>query len=983
MSNPLNIYVFTNGEAVTQVFNAVAAMVGSSSMDGFYKAFEVALLFSGAGAISMYLKERSLTVFLKWVGIYFAIMIALFSSTVTVDIHNESDPAFVPRVVDNVPLGVALPAWLSSTLSVGLTQIFEDIFHTPDDVSYSKTGMIYGARLFHTVNTVSTLASSQLKGEMDHFVSQCIVPDVMLNHKYTFGEVEKTPDIFRFLSNQTMSPLRGIYMSSGFVTCAKALPLIKKAFNTQLNAQGSLIGNIIFGKNAPPSGKMFTQIANVNQYMMGMSQSAQSYLVQNTMINAIRNGLDTEAAKNNELAAMINFGTTKAMQKQIISDNVIKRFGAYMIPMTQTILFMLLVALFPLICLMALQPMMFGKMVKHYFNAFLTISTWPILYTVINFFITSTLSSHMTSLYNINGGLTLSNQNELQYQASLFASDAGYYLAMIPVLSVFLFRGLDSAIMYSSQALFGNMNSSVAASTGGMDSGDINMGNTSIDNHSMNNMNGNKWDTNSSVMAGAHSMQQMNGSTLTRTANGQMVYNTAGGMSQLASSVNMGQTLGTHLSQQATAAHNAAMSHRDSFDQSVSNASSQAYNWSKTHGTNESYGDSHTMTDATSNNQALSNMSSLAQEYAQAHNVSMQQSFQDLTSLAAEGTAGFNSDHEVVGKAASLLTGVSAKGSITGAGKTQSAHDDSDSSSASSSASSRMVDEYRQNLDYVQSHASTMSADSGHSASDSVAQSIGNDFRQAQSSAQQYSADMSASQGYQNMASFSEQNNASIGNNYSQEFADYVGKVDPANAQNILSNTNNPVDTADRMKLAQSFVQEHAGQMEASIANAMNQVNPNSFFQAGQQGVADMGVGADSSNPIFQSSDSGMSMMGQADGMKFNEDTSLLNADSQNLDFNKGLHERFTKSVEGAQQYAQNQINTGLGLQDGKMSHAEMLTRQQFVSGGHAASRGAFMGAGHAFASMFEGHDAVQTSSFLEQGGKAVDLKGGNDGGNA
>ncbi|WP_448196445.1 conjugal transfer protein TraG N-terminal domain-containing protein, partial [Raoultella planticola] len=49
--------------------------------------------------------------------------------------------------VDNVPVGLALPASLTTKIGYALVQGYEMVFSQPDSVTYSKTGMIFGANL--------------------------------------------------------------------------------------------------------------------------------------------------------------------------------------------------------------------------------------------------------------------------------------------------------------------------------------------------------------------------------------------------------------------------------------------------------------------------------------------------------------------------------------------------------------------------------------------------------------------------------------------------------------------------------------------------------------------------------------------------------------------------------------------------------------------------------------------------------------------
>ena len=943
----LNIYVFSQGTTAFHVFEALATFLGNPQQDGFSDIFAIAAVFAVAGATFMYIRSHDIMVFVRWVAIYFICSTIMVGSTATVAINDVSNPAFIPRVVDNVPLGVALPAWIFSTLEMGLTKSFESIFHTPGDVEYSSTGMIYGARLFHSANKASYIQSAATQSEFNHFLSQCIVPDVLINKKYTFGELKKAPDIFTFLSSHSMSPLRGIYINGAFQICKKALPILQKAVTAQLDAQVGVLGRLLGVKNPTP-GKILSQVQNVYDYTMGMSQSASQILIQNTMTNALRSGIGTMFANNSAPAALINYGYTSAMQKQLISDNVVQRFGSYMVPLMQTMFFMLLVALFPVMVLLMLQPSLFLNTLKHYIMAFATIATWPVMYTVINYFMTTSLAAHMTGIFGETQGLTLSNQNALLYQAEMFAAECGYYLAAIPVLSVFIFRGLDSALMYGSQALFGNMQQSVGESVSGLSKGDINLGNSSVDNHSWNNVGANKWDTNTSIASGMMTMQQLNGSTVTHTPSGQDIYNTQGGMSNTAVSANLGQSISSNLSMQASNARSQAMASQDSFNQSISNASNTAYNWGQSHGTSEGYGTGASLDTASSSSEALSNMHSLATDLSKATGISENQAYDDLTRLSADASVKFDSSKSLEGKLLSMATGINASVGATGTAQSTSSHTDQSTERLDKSSLDKMVSDYRSNLDYLTTNRSNLHTEAGHNESDSIGSSIGDDLRNAQTASQHYSADMSWSESLNQMASFARQDSASIGENYTQEFVDYVREVDPQNANAILSNTSNPQLLEAQSRLAQDFISDHAGSIEQGIHEKMDTLYDKNYYSKGADIVNDK-AGNIQSN--------------------FDHNADHLKHETQNLTFDQHKADHIKEEVGHAHASAEHSISQGKAHQDSTFDANNQRYEKGLTTGRHAAERGATMGALHSF---MRGHQGIQTS-FVSHDGKVLE----------
>ena len=64
----LSMYVFSNGDTVTEVVNAVSAFMQTSS---FAKAMSIAVMFSVVGCAIQYIKTHDLMNLLKWFSVYF------------------------------------------------------------------------------------------------------------------------------------------------------------------------------------------------------------------------------------------------------------------------------------------------------------------------------------------------------------------------------------------------------------------------------------------------------------------------------------------------------------------------------------------------------------------------------------------------------------------------------------------------------------------------------------------------------------------------------------------------------------------------------------------------------------------------------------------------------------------------------------------------------------------------------------------------
>ena len=76
--------------------------------------------------------------------------------------------------VDNVPIGLAIPA--------SLTTRYEMVFALPDSVTYSKTGMLFGSNLV-AKSTDFLSQNPQITTLFSDYVQNCVMGDIFLNHK--------------------------------------------------------------------------------------------------------------------------------------------------------------------------------------------------------------------------------------------------------------------------------------------------------------------------------------------------------------------------------------------------------------------------------------------------------------------------------------------------------------------------------------------------------------------------------------------------------------------------------------------------------------------------------------------------------------------------------------------------------------------------------------------------------------------------------
>ena len=126
------LYTLGGGVYLVDLLNAVAAITGGDAYLALAQLAGVAglawILFRTAFGGSW--KDNA-----KWVLMFTAVWGAMIVPKATVRVVDRLDPALAPAVVDNVPVGLALFASLTSEVGDGLTRLTEQAFTLPDDLT--------------------------------------------------------------------------------------------------------------------------------------------------------------------------------------------------------------------------------------------------------------------------------------------------------------------------------------------------------------------------------------------------------------------------------------------------------------------------------------------------------------------------------------------------------------------------------------------------------------------------------------------------------------------------------------------------------------------------------------------------------------------------------------------------------------------------------------------------------------------------------
>ncbi|EBS3610474.1 conjugal transfer protein TraG [Salmonella enterica subsp. enterica serovar Poona] len=806
------VYVIAGGEWLRNNLNAIAAFMSTRTWDSIEK---IALTLSVLAVAVMWVQRHNVMDLLGWVAVF--VLISLLVTTRTsVQIIDNSDLVRVYRV-DNVPVGLALPLSLTTRIGHAMVAGYEMIFAQPDSVTYSKTGMLFGAGLV-TKSTDFLSRNPEITGLFQDYVQNCVMGDIYLNHKYSLEELMESGDPYTLIFSNP-SPLRGVFdKNNHFLTCKDASVTLKDKLNLDTQNGGKTWHYYVqqlFGGRPDPNLLFSTMLGDSYSYFYGSSQSASQIIRQNVTINALRDGITSYAARSGDTASLMNLATTSSLEKQRLAHASIGQVAMRTLPMVQTILLGIAIGIFPLLVLAAVFNKLTLSVLKGYVFALMWLQSWPLLYAILN--------SAMTFYARQNGvPVVLSEMSQIQLKYSDLATTAGYISMMIPPLSWAMVKGLGAGFS-SVYSHFASSSISPTASA----AGSVVDGNYSYGNMQTENVNGFSWSTNSTTSFGQMTYQTGSGATTTQTRDGNMVMDSSGAMSRLPVGINATRQIAAAQQEMAREATNKAESALHGFSSSIASAWNTLSQFGTNRGSSDSVTSGADSTMSAQDSMMASRMRSAVESYAKAHNISNEQATRELASRSTKTSAGMYGDVHAGWQFEPKVMGIGggAGGKFGGRAGLDWSDDDAHEASSGSRSShdarhdidAKASKDFKEASDYFTSRKVSESGSHTDNNADSRVDHLSAALNSAKQSYDQYTTNLTRSHEYAEMASRTESMSGQMSEDLSQQFAQYVMKRAPQDAEAILTNTSSPEVAERRRAMAWAFVQE---QVQPGVDNA-------------------------------------------------------------------------------------------------------------------------------------------------------------------
>ncbi|MCY3529930.1 conjugal transfer mating-pair stabilization protein TraG [Klebsiella variicola] len=836
----LEIYAIAGGDWLRGNLNAIAAFMGTSTWSTIEK---MCIAISVLIVAGNWVKKHNVMDLIGWVFSLTLVSMLVVIRT-PVQIIDYSNVAQVYEV-DNVPIGLAIPASLTTRVGNALIQSYEMVFALPDSVTYSKTGMLFGSNLV-AKSTDFLSQNPQITTLFSDYVQNCVMGDIFLNHKYSFEELLNSPDPYTLIFANP-SPLRGVFdKNNQFQTCEEASRDLKSALALDTQTGGKTWNYYVrqlFGGKPNPDLLFSQMIGDSYNYFYSSGQSAGQIIRQNVTMNALRSGIQGYAARSGDTASLVNMANTSSLEKQRLAQATMGHQALRTLPLMQTVIMGIMIGMFPIMVMAAMFNMMTLQVLKGYVFALIWLQTWPLLFAILN--------SAMAYYAKQNGvPVVLSELSQVQLKNSDIATTAGYIAVMIPPLSWGIVKSMGAAF----SSAYSHFSSSGLSATSQAASGVVD-GNYSFANMQMENVSGYSWGTNSTTSFGQMSRQLANGGISTQTRDGSMVWDSSGAMSKLPVDINVGRQIASAQQQMAREADVQAESALHGYNSSVTSAWNSLQQFGTNKGNSASTTTGADTTESSQDSMARSKMWNAVVANAKANNISNEESFQQLMDDSAKSTQGvdlygsgkWSSGDQLFGKLGKWGTGLSAEAGVKGsAGWTHSSGNTDnvgtsgrESNDSRHDTSSQAAKDFKEASDYFTSRKTTTSGNITDNNASSRVDQFAASLSSAKNSYDQYTSSRTRSHEYSEMASRTESMTGQMNENLTQQFANFVQHRAPQDAEAILTNTSSPEIAAQREALAREFVKEQVEpRVDAAYQQGRESIGQN---MAGVSGGGDNG----------------------------------------------------------------------------------------------------------------------------------------------
>jgi conjugal transfer mating pair stabilization protein TraG len=526
----VEVITYGGGAFIRDMFNAVAAIVGLGS---FSSILRLSLLIGLLFVLFQTAFSMNFMTTVRWFVSSLIIYLCLLVPKVEVQVVDRFDPGLPGANVENVPLGLALIASLTTTVGAEITEQTETAFGLPDDLKYQENGFIYGSKIFKDAMSFQ-VTDATFGQNLSGFIRTCVFYDV-LEHRYSVTELRETNDLWVLVTETyPPNPARFYeYVTGPGTTEVRDCETAATDLGALWEAEADRIATI-YGKQIAPEmteaaaqALILGSLTDAHDFFLGSARDAGDQIKQATLGNLIDKAVRDQGAELGADALLDAYSQarTEAEQGRAIREGA--RLAERWVPLFRTVAETLFYGLFPILFPLFLLPEVGFRMLRGYVSGFVVLMAWGPLYVILHRIMMGTASARtLGAAYTPTSGeeITLVTQSGIEAVHADIAMIAGYMTLMIPFVAGALGRGAGAAFSGLSQTLLHPAQTAAQGAAREVSTGNLSLGNTQFDTHRFSSVDGNRRSTSGFVDTGEMSWNTSEGGRMRRTASGASVY---------------------------------------------------------------------------------------------------------------------------------------------------------------------------------------------------------------------------------------------------------------------------------------------------------------------------------------------------------------------------------------------------------------------------------------------------------------------------
>ena len=436
------VYSYGGGEALLAVFNAVSGFFKDHGSTVFKGLACFGLIWAG---LKSAIHRDHYKFYIKWFLTYMGVMLVLWEpGGGGMSMHIRDVITKQTFNVTGFPPGLVIPAGMISGFGHGMTEIFEGLFTRVNDLSYQKYGTVFGAQVASELKNFK-IQDPIFRENMESYVSNCMMYDVMLGQNYDIQTLKNSNDVFSLIKSHASGFRMVTYRGEGeggreLITCRSAIGKLEDYFKKEYKLLGLKFPNfsrILYNaergymaggdsKSPEPwlnsAGTLITKALGTAMGFYGNHGDGESTLRQILMINAFK---DKPAS----------YGSMRAIQNQNTAWRFTGELSKIVLPVMHATFEALVYGCFPIIIGFLFFTGAF-KILGSYFGILIWLQLWPLLFAILNVVI-----SVFSRRAGLHEELTINNITNIVDVQTSYAMAASSLGMLVPVLSYMIVKG--------------------------------------------------------------------------------------------------------------------------------------------------------------------------------------------------------------------------------------------------------------------------------------------------------------------------------------------------------------------------------------------------------------------------------------------------------------------------------------------------------------------------------------------------------------